>query len=36
LNMPGTRLNRSAVGSSIDEKTVGRGIVPLVGECSGP
>ena len=24
-------LNRSAVGSSINEKTVGRGIVPLVG-----
>jgi hypothetical protein len=24
-------INRSAVGSSINEKTVGRGIVPLVG-----
>jgi hypothetical protein len=24
-------LNRSAVGSSVDEKPVGRGVVPLVG-----
>jgi hypothetical protein len=28
--MLGTRLNRSAVGSSITEKTVSKGIVPLV------
>jgi hypothetical protein len=29
--MLGTRLNRFAVGSSINEKTVTRGIVPLLG-----